>query len=96
MAEQKTIKLFDAIAQMRELSARGETFSFKFRKWNRQTGRGGDLVIIRAAKMRPKATDEDVANSSHKLFFVDADTGQQRVCWQPLIVEFNGMRTVLN
>lgn len=90
------MSVYEAVRQMRELSARGESFSFKFRKWNRQTTRGGDLVIVSAAKLRPRAADEDVANSSSKLYYVDAETGRERVCWQPLIVEFNGRRTVLN
>ena len=96
MGNARKIDLYEAISRMKEISARGDTFAFKFRKWNRQTGRGGDLVTVNAAKVRPKANDEDVANSSHKLYFVDVETGRARVCWQPLIVEFNGARTVLN
>lgn len=81
---------------MRGISAAGGTFSLKFRKWNRQAHKGGDLVVITAARLRPKAYDDVVENSSHKLYYTDTQSGQPRVCWQPLIVEFNGKRTVLN
>lgn len=68
----------------------------KFRKWNRDTASGGDLVTVAAARLRPRAHDEKIQYSSYKLFYTDTETGQARNCWQPLIMEFNGMRTVLN
>lgn len=95
MGEQ-TIDLLEAIESMKRISLAGETFSFKFRKWNRATRSGGDVVIVRAAKVRPKASDEKIENSSYKLYYTDTETGLARVCWQPLITEFNGLRTVLN
>lgn len=90
------IDLYGAIEQMNRISLAGGTFSLKFRKWNSQTRSGGDMVIINAARIRPKAADEKIANSSYKLFFTDTETGLARNCWQPLIMEFNGRRTVLN
>ena len=92
----QTIDLFQAIEEMKRISLAGGTFSMKFRKWNRQTRNGGDLVRINAARVRPKASDEEISGSSYKLFFTDTETGLARVCWQPLIVEFNGRRTILN
>lgn len=80
---------------MKRISETGGTFSMRFRKYNRKTGTGGDLVTVKAARLRPKTSDEEIANSSYKLFFVDTETGQAANCWQVLIVEFNGMRTVL-
>lgn len=94
--QKQTIDLYEALEQMKRISASGGTFSMKFRKWNRDTFTGGDMVTVRAARVRPKASDERVANSSYKLYFTDTDTGLARVCWQPLIMEFNGRRTVLN
>ncbi|MCM1450666.1 MAG: hypothetical protein NC102_00185 [Clostridium sp.] len=90
------IDLFRAIEEMRAISRAGGTFAMKFRKWNRQTKSGGDLAVVPAARLRPRAADEDIANSSHKLFFTDTSTGLARNCWQALIMEFNGMSTVLN
>lgn len=91
-----TIDVYRAIDEMKDISREGGTFSFKFRKWNRATCRGGDLVKVNKARLRPKTSDEEIAYSSYKLFFTDTETGLARVCWQMLIVEFNGRRTVLN
>lgn len=90
------IDVFEAIEQMKRISLSGGTFSFKFRKWNRATRSGGDVVTVNAARIRPKASDEKIEYSSYKLYFTDTETGLARVCWQPLIIEFNGRRTVLN
>ncbi|MDE5643269.1 MAG: hypothetical protein K2I56_07220 [Muribaculaceae bacterium] len=91
----KTIDLYTAIDRMRELSARGETFQIRFRKWNRTTRRGGDMCHVTHARLRPRASNDVVANSSYKLFLTDTDTGRPLNCWQPLVVEFNGMKTIL-
>lgn len=97
MAASKTpIDVFLAIEEMKRISREGGTFSFRFRKWNRATRSGGDVVTVNAAVIRPKASDEKIEYSSYKLFYSDTDTGLARVCWQPLIIEFNGRRTVLN
>lgn len=61
------INLYVAIEQMKHISVTGGTFSVKFRKWNRQTRNGGDMVILTAARLRRKATDENIENSSYKL-----------------------------
>lgn len=90
------IDVYEAIEQMKRISLAGGTFSFKFRKWNRATRSGGDVVTVNAARIRPKASDEKIEYSSYKLYFTDTETGLARVCWQPLIIEFNGRRTVLN
>lgn len=94
--EAAPIDLYEAIGQMKCISLAGGTFSFKFRKWNRATRSGGDVVKVNAARIRPKAADEKIEYSSYKLFFTDTETGLARNCWQPLIMEFNGRRTVLN
>lgn len=95
-AEAQPIDLYDAIEQMKRISLAGGTFSLTFRKWNRQTRKGGDAVKVNAARIRPKAKDEKISDASHKLFFTDTETGLARNCWQVLITEFNGCRTVLN
>lgn len=86
----ETINLYTAIERMRQLTKEGKYFSMKFRKWNRATRDGGDLAYIERAQLRPKATDEQVRHSGHKLFFADADAQRNMVCWVPLIVEFDG------
>ncbi len=94
--ETQPIDLYDAIEQMKRISLAGGTFSVTFRKWNRQTHKGGDVVKVSRARIRPKAKDEKISDASYKLFFTDTETGLARNCWQVLITEFNGRRTVLN
>lgn len=94
--EKRKIDLFEAIERMKTISAAGDTFALKFRKYNRATRTGGDMASVSHARLRPKASDEDVENSSYKLYFTDTDTGRPLNCWQPLIMEFNGIETTLN
>lgn len=90
--EQKTLNIYDAVELMREISAGGGTFAVKFRKWDRQRKRGGDIATVKTARLRKKASDEKIENSSHKVFFTDTATGRSLVCWTCLIVEMNGRR----
>lgn len=39
-------KPYVAVEQMKRITISGGTFSIKFRKWNRQTRDGGDMVIL--------------------------------------------------
>lgn len=89
------MQIYQAIAEMESLTKQDKHFSFSFYKYNRQTKEGGDLARISRAKLRPKTSDNKRENSSYKLFFVDVDTGLARECWQPLIVEFNGIKCTL-
>ena len=45
-----TIDLYAAIEEMKRISDTGGTFSMKFRKYNRHTSAGGDMVTVKAAK----------------------------------------------
>lgn len=95
MAETEKINLYLAIERMKEITSEGGTFSLKFRKYNKQTRSGGDLAVISQAKLRPKSSDDEIRNASHKLFFTDVETGLARNCWQILIMEFNGKKISL-
>lgn len=87
------INIYTAVEKMKEISARGDTFSIAFRKYDRQRRNGGDLVRLKAARLRKKASDEKIENASYKLFLVDTETGRPLNCWQILVVEFNGTKT---
>ena len=57
------MNIYDAVELMREISAGGGAFAVKFRKWDRQRCKGGDLAIVQAARLRKKASDEKIGNS---------------------------------
>lgn len=90
--EQATVNIYEVVERMREISTGGGTFALKFRKWDRQRKRGGDLVSLKLARLRRKASDERIKHSSHKVFITDTATGRAIVCWTCLIVEFNGRK----
>jgi len=91
----KTIQVYDAIAEMERISRAGGEFSFSFFKYDRKTRTGGDLARISRARLRKKTPDQVIEHSSYKLFFMNLDNGDSRNCWQMLIVEFNGMKCTL-
>ena len=90
--EQESVNIYEAVERMREISQDGGTFALKFRKCDRQRHRGGDVVVLKLARLRRKASDERIENSTHKVFITDTATGRALVCWTCLIVEFNGRR----
>ncbi len=92
MERQGPLNIYEAVERMREVSHGGGTFALKFRKWDRRRHKGGDLVTLKLARLRKKASDERIENSSHKVFITDTATGRALVCWMCLIVEFNGRR----
>lgn len=92
----ETIDLYEAVRRMKEITDAGGTFSFKFRKYDRRRLSGGDLAFIPKAKLRPKASGEKISDADYKLFFLDVEQNRPLVCWQVLIMEFNGMKTILN
>lgn len=95
MSNKTTITLYDALQEMRAISEEGGTFSLRHRKYDRQRNIGGDLAIIPAARMRPQAKDEQIRDAHRKLFYVDTETGEAKVCWHCLIMEFNGKRVII-
>lgn len=95
MSNQKTIHIYQAIAEMERITKAGGEFSFSFFKYDRHNKTGGDYARISRARMRRKAGDDKIKHSSYKLFFTDLDSGKARNCWQVLIVEFNGKKCTL-
>lgn len=89
------ITLYDAIRQMRELTARGESFSFTHATYNRATMHSDGIREVKRAKCRPAASGDDVKNSNYKLFYYDEYYHENRVCWQMLIMYFKGRKVKL-
>ena len=92
----ETISLFQAIKQMREISAGGGTFAFEHSTWDMDRRKCNGFRQVRNAHLRPSAREDDVRNSDHKLFYLDIDTNQPRNCWQILLLSFNNQRIVVS
>lgn len=96
----ETMNLYKAVAEMKATAGTEGEFRIKYRKYNRDTGQGGDLVIVQRARCRPAPTSERVEHADHKLHFIDLDQSKpelmNRTCWQVLIVEYNGKALTLD
>lgn len=89
------IQVYDAIKEMQRISDAGGEFSFSFVKYNRQTGKGGDIARISRARLRKKTPNDLIEHSDYKLFFTDLDANVPRNCWQILILTFNEQKCIL-
>jgi len=89
------IQLYEAIKQMRILSAKGKTFSFSHATYNLDRISGSGLRRVRQASLRPAASSDDIIYADLKLFYTDEEIGEPRNCWQHLIKEFNGFKIFL-
>lgn len=90
----KEIGLYSAIREMRRMSGLGQTFSLAHYTYDRQRRKSDGLRVVNKAKLRPAASGDDVSLADFKLFYTDLDAQKplQRVCWQPLLAYFNGMK----
>lgn len=90
-----TIHLWQAIHLMREATTKGESFSFAFATYNRSTTRCHGMTSVKHARLRPAAKGDDIVHADHKLFYFDETEQRPQVCWQPLIMFFNGFKVIL-
>ena len=86
MNQQPTYTLEQAINVLNNLTARGESFSIRFRKVE-----GGDTYIRRAGLRKMANTNKD-KNGAYKLQFGNLETNEFKSCWIPLIKEVNNIQ----
>ncbi|MHC1707487.1 MAG: hypothetical protein AB9842_08195 [Bacteroidales bacterium] len=91
----ESIRLFQAVRQMRKITSEGQTFSFTHVSYNRDSMKSDGIRHVRKAKLRPAAKNDDVTHSDHKLFYYDMEIQAPRTAWQALIIFFNGMKVIL-
>jgi len=96
MINEETIQLYEAIRQMRKLSQEDKHFSMVHATWNRDTCTTNGFRHVEHARLRPAAKGEDLVNSDYKIFYFDEDLKEPRICWQMLIMYFNGLKVILN
>ena len=91
----ESIPLYQAISEMRKISASGRFFSFSHVSYNKDTRQTSGIREVRRAKLRPAAKGDDIRHSDFKLFYYDDLFHESRVCWQPLLLFFNGKKIIL-
>lgn len=84
------MKVYDAINEMRACSERGESFSFSFMSYSYERRKSDGIVKIEHARLRRQSRKENNRFADYMLNFIDLDTMEYGMCWQPLLLEFNG------
>lgn len=93
----ETINLYTAIAQMRKLTKEGKTFAFTFMSYDRTKQKpASHPVEVTKAKFRKAAKEENLIDADNKLFFLDVETNEPKVCHQAALMFFEGKKIVLS
>ena len=85
----QTIKLYDAIKRMRQLTELGIPFTFSFLSYNDTNNTSDGFKDITNAQLR-KGYRDDQSDKAHLLIgYVNAQEGN-RWFYLPLLIKFNG------
>ena len=91
----RTIKLYDAISQMREATKRGETFSIGFMSCDTSRERSAGFIELPKVKLRSAAGDEAYRNSKHIIDYLNVETNIPGRFYQILLMYYNEMKVIL-
>lgn len=89
------MNVYEAIEKMRKLSAAGESFSFTFMSYNSSAGESDGVVEVRHGMLRTRQSADYNKNAEYMESYIDLDTGEYRQFWQPLLMTFEGEKTIL-
>ena len=87
--------VYEAIKEMRRLSAEGTPFSFSFMSCSLSTGTSEGVVNVRHAKLRKRERKEFHCHAEMVEAYLDLDTLECRRFYQPLLMTFNGEKVIL-
>ena len=89
------MNVYEAIDTMREISKRGQSFSFTFMSWSETTGKSDGITDVASARLRARPTKEQNRNCEIMEAYTNLDTGEARQFYQPLLMIFNGQKVDL-
>lgn len=81
--------VYEAIHQMRQLTAKGQPFSLSFMSYSMQRHESHGEVTVEHALLVKNEKKEDDSLNNFMLTFTDQDTGEAKHFWQPLLMSFN-------
>lgn len=90
------MNVFSAIDRMRQLSSEGKSFSFSFMSYSYERRRSDGVVHVEHARLRKQSRKENNRFADYMLNFIDMDTMEYGTCWQPLLLEFDGIELELS
>ena len=81
--------VFQAIQEMRRLSADGKSFAFSFMSYdrNRQISKG--IISVNNARLRNRGNVKYNEMAEYQQEYLDLDTNEPKRFWQPLLMTFN-------
>lgn len=82
--------VYEAINEMRRKTEQRESFSFAFMSFSYERRKSDGIVKIERARLRKQSKKENNRFADYMLNFIDLDTMEYGMCWQPLLLEFNG------
>jgi hypothetical protein len=88
--------VYSAIARMRELSQRNQTFSVQFMSLSMERGKSHGIVEVPRCILRKQSTVEQNKYADIMLNYFDMDTKEYGQMYQPLLMEMNGVQLELN
>lgn len=75
---------------MRRRSERGESFSFAFMSYSYERRKSEGVVKVERARLRKQSRKENNRFADYMLNYTNLDTMDNGMCWQPLLLEFDG------
>jgi len=84
--------IWDAFAQMRELTGQDKTFSMVFMSYDETRGTSEGVVRVNKAKVRPGTRSDRNKNADIMMNFLDVEANKPRQMYQICLMEFNGKR----
>lgn len=92
----KTIDIFSAIAEMRNLSELKKSFSFSFMSYNKSKQTSDGVVNVEKGTLRKSTHKENNKYADYMLNYQDLILGQSKQFWQMTLMTFNGMEVTPN
>lgn len=93
--ENRVIKVYDAIAQMRELTKREEHFSIGFMSCDISRELSTGFVELPKVKLRSSGGDNAFMNSKYIINYLNVETNIPGRFYQILLMYFNGAKVIL-
>ncbi len=90
----ESINIWDAIRQMRAISAKQGSFSITFMSYSRERRKSDGIIEVTNARLRHQDSPPG-QYSDYMLNYVDTDSGEAYHFWQPCLMYFNNQRITM-
>ncbi|MEJ5143941.1 hypothetical protein [Sphingobacterium sp. MYb388] len=84
------MSIYEAIAEMRQLSKLGRTFSFSFYSFSISRGETSGIIEVHNARLRKRGRVDDNQYAELQEEYINLDTLEPRRFWHCCLDSFNG------